>query len=1480
MLTNVLFRFCRATSDLSWMALAGLFANIEVAKDFVSGALEFSDHESLSDAESEAPLPERPPEIDIRGLWKFDGGKVKIRVPVPLQGSFGSDADSNISELRLASPGAGSIDEDDEDEPGSSELPPQNIPGSPRRSRHPAAWRTWSQKQRTKRPNTPDVLWPTGGKPWVRAPGIKRRGTNKTLAPLGASSVKYKDEHVGFKSSNQGAAMLANLDARRNVETEQRERLLNQRLAVKHANGADEFYTIAAKAAASTPEIFPLRVVRKEQKEEKEKHRQAKARRQRIAETKLRRQKDYERIEHERLRKEAIANTLRLPNVGRHLVSWAIFARRLLQGKRAARLGEIQQEWRQVVDGTDQQWQSHVQIVRAEYNKKGKGDHPKSQQRWKLLKKAVDSGYDFEAEADGHGQQRQRPTTPMTPLPALRRAMASAEPEPEPEDTIFAVEEKAESREKLFTAYCATILHGGDRGAMGDGKPPPDAVRHSFAEECRRQNLAPLLSSLPAPYLFGDTEAGRVELGNKGIGTGMVRSLAKALVELPKSFKVQHLDLSKNGLGPDAIIAIAPVVQRFTSSLGVIDLSHNAIGIAGCAALATALMGNIRLDELRLASCRIDDKCAHKIMPAIGECYGLEVVDLSSNEIGVSGSVSVAEMIERTDHLETFNLSWNKLRPAGCRRVIRALKENQTLHRLGLAWNGAGDAVLQLEEVIASPESQLVEIDLSSNGIGERHAQVLAGLLKRSKQLKRVVMKDNPVGIRGGRALCKALLVLNAHGCTVDMKGCNLGITEEKLDLFDTANPNGKYTLNLQEPYDEMVAYELVELAFLEDGENWKDEQLDGKKYELEEPKHFTREDRLCDHFELPETGILSLSYHSTRRRPKLGDAATGSQIETFKTLMTDSMAAELALNVACSICYFMTSQAIELVSVIGSHAGDKIDAVIALLPRVIDAEKIPVLLNLLNDPDLLTLMGRVGQDLFHFNPKNPTGGYKLDLADEDDILVVQALMDFTRDEKLYQEEHNLIDSSQCGGTGAWRNTTLDGEPFVWTAEWKPPVNESGQPTGTLELDYSSTNRPSAKAEPVLNSMIDNLLTDMASAFNRVELIDKQGWKKEDHQPATVVSATPSYGRKILQGAKKRFRRLSVGAGAVLSALNDFEPGQAEGVEALDLTADGGADVKMEEAMSPKSVEIVPLLIQIDEAFRMGEHGDALVDLQKGLEAYPDDADLQRLERQASDIVALDLPSVSHSPATETHDRHVLVMCISRRIGAVESVALQVANEKARQEALERKANMQAEDKSVKKKVKGVVHILSVSKVEFSQLDDGMDRPVWHVPHRATYPVPSEAERKRVGTMLANQLLRRSTFMYFFTCAQINRIVKWFPHGHRVETVVTLFARCLDHEHFYTIQRNLTAEETVELKQRLGSLQLMNPYMPDGPYRLDLAYHDERKVALMLIWLAEGEPGENWEDELYEHPGQARRSPRLAQPHTKLHQSYHDLTFL
>ena len=373
-------------------------------------------------------------------------------------------------------------------------------------------------------------------------------------------------------------------------------------------------------------------------------------------------------------------------------------------------------------------------------------------------------------------------------------------------------------------------------------------------------------------------------------------------------------------------------------------------------------------------------------------------------------------------------------------------------------------------------------------------------MLKRSKLLKRVSLAHNPIGVRGGRAIFKSLLVLETNGINVDLSGCNLGAFDENLRLFDPGNPNGQYSLQLSDPYDEFVAMELVELAWVEEGENWENEQLDGKPYDLKEPEdlgiEFGRTSRLVDFFELPEEGTLSLRYASTRRRPKMGDEATDKQMDTFIRLMSESaMAAELALKAACAICYVTVSQATELVNAINLNAGDRVDAVIFMLPRIIDAEKIPQLMSTLTDAELDTLSGRVGVDFFHFCPKNPTGRYKLDLKDEFDWLVAQSLLDFTNDEALFCERNGIPDVSQHGGySGAWRNCTLDqgkGEgpqPFVHSKAWKLPTTEEG---GILRLDYSTTNRPSRRAKPIMDRILENLLEDMAAAYNRVQMVSQ-----------------------------------------------------------------------------------------------------------------------------------------------------------------------------------------------------------------------------------------------------------------------------------------------------------------------------------------------------------------------------------------------------
>ena len=62
----------------------------------------------------------------------------------------------------------------------------------------------------------------------------------------------------------------------------------------------------------------------------------------------------------------------------------------------------------------------------------------------------------------------------------------------------------------------------------------------------------------------------------------------------------------------------------------------------------------------------------------------------------------------------------------------------------------------------------------------------------------------------------------------------------------------------LESRYDRAVAWELVELAWIESGENWFDETLDGQPYDLPEPgegETWTRQD-----FQLPPQGVLKVT--------------------------------------------------------------------------------------------------------------------------------------------------------------------------------------------------------------------------------------------------------------------------------------------------------------------------------------------------------------------------------------------------------------------------------------------------------------------------------------------------------------------------------------------------------------------------------------------------------------------------------------------
>lgn len=130
----------------------------------------------------------------LRGLWCFEGGQTKIKVPFPVQDPLELRSTSLLS-LADAS-GRFEFDLERARTPDTTDWAatkknedvnwtrPAAVPASPRRRKHPHAWRTWSQHQLQRRPNTPEVLWPSGAAAFRPAPSIKRRKNPRHLEPL------------------------------------------------------------------------------------------------------------------------------------------------------------------------------------------------------------------------------------------------------------------------------------------------------------------------------------------------------------------------------------------------------------------------------------------------------------------------------------------------------------------------------------------------------------------------------------------------------------------------------------------------------------------------------------------------------------------------------------------------------------------------------------------------------------------------------------------------------------------------------------------------------------------------------------------------------------------------------------------------------------------------------------------------------------------------------------------------------------------------------------------------------------------------------------------------------------------------------------------------------------------------------------------------------------------------------------------------
>ena len=94
---------------------------------------------------------------------------------------------------------------------------------------------------------------------------------------------------------------------------------------------------------------------------------------------------------------------------------------------------------------------------------------------------------------------------------------------------------------------------------------------------------------------------------------------------------------------------------------------------------------------------------------------------------------------------------------------------------------------------------------------------VLAESVGKNAALRLLKMNGNSIGKEGGKVFMFAMSSKGGEsGCDIEMTGCNLG--SSKKGAFNAKEPTGAYTLNMANPYDKMVAYELLRLATYKEG--------------------------------------------------------------------------------------------------------------------------------------------------------------------------------------------------------------------------------------------------------------------------------------------------------------------------------------------------------------------------------------------------------------------------------------------------------------------------------------------------------------------------------------------------------------------------------------------------------------------------------------------------------------------------------------
>eukprot|EP00892_Ulva_mutabilis_P004358 jgi/Ulvmu1/2294/UM013_0141.1 len=413
-----------------------------------------------------------------------------------------------------------------------------------------------------------------------------------------------------------------------------------------------------------------------------------------------------------------------------------------------------------------------------------------------------------------------------------------------------------------------------------------------------------------------------------------------------------------------------------------VDLSGNPIGDHGVKLIAEEVCtggGRCQLETLALDDCKLTERCGVYLEDMLLSTCTLSRLSLGWNNLAPRGAAALATGIESNISLKTLLVPWTGITDLGCCHIAEGLRQNGALRA----------------------------VDLSGNNAGYPCCLVFAETLATNTTLDSLLLHHNPLSQEGIRSLTRAIIAAGSRPLRLALQHASFskltdaGQHAQHALKLDPVNPDGNYRFDLAHPAQRQVAIDLIKLAEQHGANTLRKGVLNGAAVNLEAARG-----TLLERF--PVSGRLEVEFRSQRRPPETCVPLSAADFDAVWTrLVADAGAAVAAtdgwklelLDTLCLDHYFTVAHACSVLRSFDSPDAAEAAAV-RLFSRVTDPEDWHTVLAGFAPQQAERVQERLGV-VDVFNPKNPSGRYVLQLANQVHAMVATRLLE------LYRQQHS-----------------------------------------------------------------------------------------------------------------------------------------------------------------------------------------------------------------------------------------------------------------------------------------------------------------------------------------------------------------------------------------------------------------------------------------------------------------------------------------